>query len=116
MPQSGQMGNKGGGRPSAYKEKSRAEFAAKLWEDEQVIDILKAKVQSGVYSAKDIFSLKVLTGNEPLMKELVKKLFPDMIDITSKGSKVESNFLTSPKIAKKIKELDEACKQQMENL
>lgn len=85
----GQIGNPGGGRKSAYQEKVRAEFLSELWDDEQAIEKLKAQIQSGTYAAKHIFALKVLSGNEPLLKELVRKLFPDLHDLTSKGNELK---------------------------
>ena len=73
-------GNKGGGRQSAYQEQADAQllydmFFGKLTEEE-----IKKLTSGGKYSMKDKFVEMALGGNERIMLEVFKKLFPDKFE------------------------------------
>ena len=82
------IGNRGGGRKPAPVERERIEWSKKLWDVDQEIKRLEAKILTGVYSASDRYALMVLKGNEKLLKGLADKLVPDKIDVTSDGEKL----------------------------
>lgn len=73
------LGNKGGGRKSAFQEQADAAFFADLWNDRLKKDRLQRKIQKGRYGAKHILAVKILEGNEKLLAKLLDKFFPDQI-------------------------------------
>ncbi len=75
---SGQTGNRGGGRHSAYQEFKDAEWHLSVWGEDQDIEALQAKIQSGKYCAKDIAALKILQGDRHLLSKLMDKILPDL--------------------------------------
>ena len=56
-----------------------------MYNDPQAIADLKKRVESGVFAVKDIMQLKMLTGNERLIAEAFKKLFPDLEKVDHSG-------------------------------
>lgn len=85
-PGVGNPGNRGGGRKSAYQEQADA---AMLWEmffgklDRKEVE---AKLRTGQYSLKDMFVSKAFAGNERILVEVFKKLFPDLEKVDHTGS------------------------------
>jgi len=76
----GQIGNKGGGRKSAYQERQNATWAFDVWNDPTVYAELKKRIDSGVFAAKDIYLFKLMSGSEALMKDLGSKIMADLHD------------------------------------
>lgn len=75
-------GKKGAsGRPSAYAEVQNAHWHSEKWEKEQEVEKLAAKIKTGVYSVRDIFLYKALTGSEKILGIFADKLLPDLVDI-----------------------------------
>lgn len=93
----GQFGNPGGGRKSAYAEKSAADLLKANWSVPQVIEELKARVQSGKYSLSDIFYLKAFGGNDKLLNECFRKLHPELHDLTTNGKDLPTPIITVPR-------------------
>jgi hypothetical protein len=73
------IGNKGGGRKSAFQEQADAAFFADLWNGRLKKERLQRKIQKGRYGAKHILAVKILEGNEKLLAKLLDKFFPDQI-------------------------------------
>ena len=71
------LGNKGGGRKSAFQEQADAAFFADLWNGRLKKEKLQRKIQKGRYGAKHILAVKILEGNEKLLAKLMDKFFPD---------------------------------------
>lgn len=78
MNNSGQSGNRGGGRHSAYQERQDAEWHSSVWGMDQDISVLENKIKSGVYCARDIAALKILQGDRQLISKLMDKILPDL--------------------------------------
>ena len=81
-------GNKnaaGKGRKSAYQEQGDAKQLWEMFDDPKAVEKLKARVESGTFSVKDIMQLKMLGGNERLIAEVFKKLFPDLEKVDHTG-------------------------------
>ena len=76
------VGNKGGGRKSAFQEQADAAFFADLWNGRLKKERLQRKIQKGRYGAKHILAVKILEGNEKLLAKLLDKFFPDQISHT----------------------------------
>ena len=89
-PGVGNPGNKGGRRPSAYQEIANAALLAEMFFGKLDREEIKAKLASGKYSLKDIWVSKGFSGNEKVLTEIFKKLFPDFknVDVTSGGKPV----------------------------
>jgi len=78
-------GKKGkSGRPPAWKEHRDAEFLMSAFFDEHNLEELKAKIESGEYSAAHKFVEKLLEGKERMMEVAVKKIFPDKQEIDAR--------------------------------
>ena len=83
----GVKGNKGGGRKSAYQEHKDARM---LWDvflkqhtKEELTEILQSK-----HAIKDVWLAKAFAGNERFISQIIHKLFPEGIDITSRGKSI----------------------------
>lgn len=73
------IGNKGGGRKSAFQEQADAAFFAALWNGGLNKEKLQRKILKGKFGAKHILAVKILEGNERLLSKLLDKFFPDQI-------------------------------------
>jgi hypothetical protein len=77
------IGNKGGGRPSAYQERVRAELLTKMFfEPQAVAEIIGrvAKVQKegkGKFSLWELFIAKAYSGNDVYIFRIFDRLFPE---------------------------------------
>lgn len=81
------LGNKGGGRKSAYQELADATEAHRIFFQEQSQAELEAKIQSGVFSLADRFKLTGMEGDTVVLVTAIKKAVPDVakIDHTTNG-------------------------------
>ena len=71
------LGNKGGRRPS----EKEMEWHKGLWENDQEVKRLEAKIASGKYAARDVYALKVLKADTAILKNLADKILADLHDI-----------------------------------
>jgi hypothetical protein len=71
------VGNRGGGRKSAYQEGSDAALLREMFLTPMSRDEVQAKLKSGKYSLKDLFVSKGYAGNERVLLALFNKNFPD---------------------------------------
>ena len=71
------VGNKGGGRPSAYQERENADLLWDMFYGNLSEKEIEKKIKSGKFSLNDRFLQKALAGNERVMTEVFKKLFPE---------------------------------------
>lgn len=85
------VGNRGGGRKSAYQEKADANLLHQLFFDKFNKDQIKKKLSRGRYSLKDVLLSKALDGNDRILIELFKKIFPDKNVVLPMG-----RFATEP--------------------
>ena len=90
----GQKNNKGGGHPT---EKDNVWHKEK-WELDQVVADLQKKIDSGVYSVRDVFLFKALVEkNDRILGIFADKLLADLVDMTSQGEKMEGMVIYSPR-------------------
>jgi hypothetical protein len=75
------VGNKGGRRPSAYEEQQNAIWHKQAWEENSRFIELSKKIDSGVYSVRDMFLFKALGGNERVLSIFANKLLPDLVSV-----------------------------------
>lgn len=80
-PGVGNPGNKGGGRASAYQEKTAADILKDIFFNPQDKDEVMNKIKSGKYSGFDVLRMKILTGNDRIFAESMRKLVPDLTQI-----------------------------------
>jgi len=78
------IGNKGGGRPSAYEEMANALNAHQIFFDEQSQEELEAKIASGRFSIKDRFLLNAMEGDSGTVLKAYQKAVPDMVELSGK--------------------------------
>jgi hypothetical protein len=71
------LGNKGGGRKSAYQENADATLLREMFLNPMSREEIQAKLKSGKYSLKDLFVSKGYSGNERVLLALFHKYFPD---------------------------------------
>lgn len=76
----GNPGNKGGGRKSAYREKHDADLLSDIWNKPMVREEIKQRLAEGKYSLRDMFISKAYAGNERILSEIFKKLYPDKLE------------------------------------
>lgn len=79
------LGNKGGGRKSAYQELADAMEAHKIFFDEHNQDEIEEKIRSGKFSLKDRFVLTAMEGDTSVLNKAYHKAVPDQI--TGAGGK-----------------------------
>ena len=76
-------GNKGGGRKSAFQERADADLLWKMFFGELSEQTILKKVRTGKYSLKDVFVKKGFDGNERILSEIFRKLFPDNVNLNT---------------------------------
>lgn len=87
------IGNKGGGRASAFEEFKEAVWHAEKWEIDSDVPALQAKLKTGSYSVRDVFLAKALQGNERVLGIFANKLLADLVDIRGKdGGPIQTNL------------------------
>lgn len=70
------------GRRSAYQERQDSLWLWKTFNQERNLGELEKKIKEGkTYSPKDALLLRLMLGNERLLGEMMRKLFPDMSKI-----------------------------------
>ena len=82
------VGNKGGGRKSAYQENADAAMLREMFTVPMSREEVQAKLKSGKYSLKDLFVSKGYAGNERVLLALFHKYFPD--DLLANRQTIES--------------------------
>lgn len=83
-------GKKGrSGRKSAYQEKADAELLWKIFTEPMDKDKVRELMLSGKYSIKDVFVSKAFAGNERFIIEMVKKLFPERLELDNPAQNQE---------------------------
>jgi hypothetical protein len=71
------VGNRGGGRKSAYVEKADADLLWDMFTKPMRLEEVKARLDSGCYSLLDVIVSKAYEGNERILCMFMAKLFPD---------------------------------------
>lgn len=79
------LGNKGGGRKSAYQERADAIMLEKMFLEEMSKEEVQQKLASGKYSLKEVFVSKAFAGNERMLLAMFNKLFPDLTKTEHSG-------------------------------
>lgn len=101
------VGNRGGGRKSAYQEGSDAALLRDMFLTPMSRDEVQAKLKSGKYSLKDLFVSKGYAGNERVLLALFNKNFPDdLLAMESKKAETDENILS----ADAVKSVDDVMK------
>jgi hypothetical protein len=89
------VGNRGGGRKSAYQEGSDAALLREMFLTPMSREEVQAKLKSGKYSLKDLFVSKGYAGNERVLLALFNKNFPDdLLTMEQKNTNAEGGGLT----------------------
>ena len=88
------VGNKGGGRKSAYQEGADAAMLREMFLEPMSREEVQTKLKSGKYSLKDLFVSKGYAGNERVLLALFNKNFPDdLLTTESRKTDVDGNGL-----------------------
>lgn len=88
------VGNKGGGRKSAYQENADAALLREMFLNPMSREEIQAKLKSGKYSLKDLFVSKGYAGNERVLLALFHKYFPDdLLTMEQRNADAEGNDL-----------------------
>lgn len=74
------VGNKGGGRKSAYQETADAQLLWDMFNGKLSQKKIEKLMSKGRYSLKDKFVGMAFKGNERILVEIFKKLFPDKVE------------------------------------
>jgi hypothetical protein len=93
------LGNKGGGRKSAYQELVDAEYWFKMWFKEVDVKELQRKVKKGKVSPEQRFILAMVEGRETTLITMFRRLFPEkfVLDNSSGLKEVKFKFFDSDK-------------------
>lgn len=97
------VGNKGGGRASAYEELQEAVWHSDKWEIDSDVPSLQAKLKTGKYSVRDVFLAKALQGNEKILAIFANKLLADLVDIRGKDG--QSFFTLTPEEVENVRKI-----------
>lgn len=74
------VGNKNSGRKSSYQEQADAKLLYEMFFGKQKKGKILAQIKKGNYSLKDKFVELAYRGNERILSEVFKKLFPDKFE------------------------------------
>ena len=74
------VGNRGGGRKSAYEELREAKWLQSVWNGDVNILELEQKLQNGSYSVRDRLLYDALRGDPGALRMLANKALPDWKD------------------------------------
>lgn len=85
------------GRKSAYQEKADAEFLWDIFLKKYTVEEIKAKLKKGKFSIKDVWISKLVGGNERMLNQLIRKLFPDQKNVELSG---EIGILNAKELAR----------------
>lgn len=92
------LGNRGGGRKSAFDEIKEAEWLTDAWSCDQDVEALRNKIEvDQVYSVKDMLLWKALKGNVTALRRFADAILPSRIE-----SLENSNQPTSEEVEKKV--------------
>jgi len=100
------LGNKGGGRKSAFQEKADANTLHSMFFDIINKEDLKKYIKEGNTSLMDIFIAKGIGGDTKILIEIFKKIFPDNINLSGLNDPLRT--LTDDQIDERIKQLKTA--------
>lgn len=75
------VGNRGGGRISVKDE----QWHKVVWEQDTDVRALEAKVASGKYSARDVYQLRALKADVPILRNMADKVLATLVDHTTLG-------------------------------
>lgn len=78
------LGNRGGGRKSAFEEMKEAKWLKTVWNRDFDVGSLQKKVESGTYSVRDIFLLNALSGQPAALKVMADKILPGRDEMKDK--------------------------------
>ncbi len=99
------VGNRGGGRKSAYQEGADAAMLREMFLTPMSREEVQAKLKSGKYSLKDLFVSKGYTGNERVLLALFHKFFPDdLLTAENRKADAEGTELT-PETVKSVEDV-----------
>lgn len=86
------LGNKGGGRWSAYKELGAAKFLADVYFKPHSQEEIEALIRSGTFSLADRHILNAMEGDQKAIEAFTKKLFPDVQEVSGlEGRAIDLN-------------------------
>lgn len=77
------LGNKGGRRPS----EKEMEWHKEKWESDSLVKELEKKIESKVYSVRDVYLLRALKGDKIILKNLADKVLANLHDIRGADGK-----------------------------
>ncbi len=109
------VGNKGGGSKTVYAKQADAEFLWRMFFEELKKDEVMAKLKSGKYSLKDVWISKGYGGNERVLSEIFKKLFPENINLWDETGrkqieetrKMFEDYIKNERLEKKVRTASE---------
>ena len=78
------LGNKGGGRKSAYQEMADAERLYRNFFEPKSLKKLAKRIEKGTYSPEDMWIMKMLQGNTRLLEATINKIWSEKIEDTTK--------------------------------
>lgn len=76
------------GRKSAYQEHADAADLWNLWMAENAEDEFQKRAAIGKMRMYDVFRQKGLEGSERILTSVFNKFYPDKVDVTSGGEKL----------------------------
>lgn len=79
------LGNRGGGRKSAYEEARDAEWLKQVWNQDTDVLALQKKIETGRHSLRDQFLAMALAGDVRALKIVADKILPDLDPVAAGG-------------------------------
>lgn len=79
------VGNKGGGRPTAYKERENAEKLFDAFYGRVDIEGIEERIRNNQASLWDRILLTAMEGDTRMLQTLANKALPEKIDVTGDG-------------------------------
>lgn len=95
------LGNRGGGRKSAYDEIKEAEWLTEAWNCDQDVESLRKKIEDEkTYSVRDMLLWKALNGSEAVLKRFADAIFPGKVDLS-----INQPMLTPEEVEERLNNL-----------
>ena len=79
------LGNRGGGRKSAYEEIRDSEWLKQVWSQDTDVLAVQKKIETGKHSLRDQFLAKALAGDVRALKIIADKILPNPEPVVAGG-------------------------------
>ena len=99
----GNPGNKGNRHATGRPSNKETQWHLAKWQEDSFIEMLEAKIESKVYSIRDMWLLMALKGNDKIIRQAADKVLANLVDITTDNKPISSNAEEMVELAQELK-------------